>query len=515
MSYYSKICNELDNAATDGIITEEQKYALQKRFDSRRGFLAKITLSQWLAAAGGIFIVLGIILIVAFNWDNLGSLIKIAAFLLIYAAAGLCFIKASAAGKPLLKNIPGMIWFFLPAAGIGLYAQIFQLSGSPLKPYLTWAVLSAPLAIFIEGKAYSRLLSALLFYILFKGSFSDNSAILLVFPEPGTSALVQAGHWAGALALLAAALGINFYKKDLWSAAPAAALVWLSILMFPEHSALFAGSAELGTAAIVSCSLLFIFYKKKFCTDRHDIIHGIINSGFRIWIINLYILSFCHKTSRSSLYYAHNEANTAIGQLLAALLAGLSGWLISRTKFFPENPKADSCIKTIFTASILSPLLPLIFGSPSWTSCAVLANILLLAAGICLLWQGSEYGSKKALNNGMFLIILIAVTRFIDLFSSQLTTGIAFILSGIFFAFMAWWFSRGVKKLAAHGNIKTAAAQLTVPEYATEIKSNNIPEAAAKQKENAPSASAAGKEEPEKESGAEAAGDNQDGGEVK
>ena len=105
MSYYSRICNELENAATDGIITQEQKYALRKRFDSRRGFLSRITLSQWLAAAGGIFIVLGIILIIAFNWANLGSFIKIAAFLLVYAATGLGFIKASAAEKTIIKNI--------------------------------------------------------------------------------------------------------------------------------------------------------------------------------------------------------------------------------------------------------------------------------------------------------------------------------------------------------------------------------------------------------------------------
>lgn len=464
MSYYSRICNELENAATDGIITQEQKYALRKRFDSRRGFLSRITLSQWLAAAGGIFIVLGIILIIAFNWANLGSFIKIAAFLLVYAATGLGFIKASAAEKTIIKNITGMIWFFLPAAGIGLYAQIFQLSGSPLKPYLVWAALSAPLAVFIEGKAYSRMLSVLLFYILFKGSFGETSAIHLFFPDPGTSVLIQTGHWAGALVLLAAALGINFYKKDLWSAAPAAALVWLSVLVFTKHSALFAGSVELATAAAIACSLLFIFYKKRFCTDSRDIISGVINSGLRIWIVILYILSFCYKTSGPSLY-SHYEGTTVAGQILSAALAGLSCWLISRTEFFPENRNADTYLKTIFAVSVLAPLLPLIFGTQSWNSCAILANILLIAAGICLLWQGSEYGSKKALNNGMFLIILMAVTRFIDLFSSQLTTGIAFILSGLFFAFLAWWFSRGVRKLAANGNTPPVISPAAIPAH--------------------------------------------------
>ena len=59
----------------------------------------------------------------------------------------------------------------------------------------------------------------------------------------------------------------------------------------------------------------------------------------------------------------------------------------------------------------------------------------------------------------------MAVTRFIDLFSSQLTTGIAFILSGLFFAFLAWWFSRGVRKLAANGNTPPVISPAAIPAH--------------------------------------------------
>ena len=174
MSYYSKARKDLAAAAAKNIITAEQEAALIRHFEERRGFFSRLTLSQWLGAAGGLFIAIGIILIIAFNWDQLGNFIKIAGYILMLGLAGYGF--ANTENRPAIHAVLGITWFFLPAAGIGLFAQIFQLSGTPVKPYVLWAALSLPLALWGGSRIYSRILCILLFGILFYGTFRQLQA---------------------------------------------------------------------------------------------------------------------------------------------------------------------------------------------------------------------------------------------------------------------------------------------------------------------------------------------------
>ncbi|MCR4820753.1 MAG: DUF2157 domain-containing protein [Elusimicrobiales bacterium] len=453
MSHYTKTCMELDYAAAEGIISPEQAAALKQRFAQKQGFFSKLTLAQWLAAAGGLFIALGIILIIAFNWKYFGDIIKISGFILMLAGIGWGCLKAD--GKPALQTTLGIIWFFMPAAGIGLYAQTFQLSGSPLAPYILWAILVAPLAVFFESRLYSRLLSALLFAILFYGTFSSNTFMSLEMSNWAQLPMLdKTVHWLGALTVLALSLGINFYKKDRWSPPVAAALLWLSMLMIADHSSLRTGSIELNTAAGMACAVIFFVYKKIIAEKAENIITGIINNGFRIWVFFLYTLTMLHGHNYHSYSYYRMQKlqEPGIGPYLALLMLAASIWLAIKIKFIPENQKADNGIKTMLILSIICPLMPMITCAPNWNSCAILSNLLLLGIGIWLLWLGSEYGSRKALNNGMAIIAITAITRFIDIFGSQLTSGMAFIVTGAIFTFLAWWFRRGLKKMSEPAN---------------------------------------------------------------
>ena len=55
-----------------------------------------------------------------------------AGFLLVYATVAIIAIK-TADNKSTINAPAEILWFFLPIIGIGLYAQIFNLSGDPAE----------------------------------------------------------------------------------------------------------------------------------------------------------------------------------------------------------------------------------------------------------------------------------------------------------------------------------------------------------------------------------------------
>ena len=483
MSYYSKVQKDLASAAAKQIITREQQAALEEHFLQNRGFFARLTLVHWLGAAGGVFIALGIILIIAFNWAQLGNFIKIAGYLLMLAGTAWGFVKTE--NRPALHNFLGVIWFILPAAGIGLIAQIFQLSGAPIKPYLAWAILSAPLALWGGSRLYSRMLCVLLFGILFFGTFEKTSVFCLIFNEqaikaagqiadmtsqvPGGQAAADAmksaianaaamrmlGHWTAALALLAAALGINFYKKDHFSMAITAFLIWLIMLLCVPHNALYTDYAEINIAAGIAAAILLALYKMKFCSNDGMGISSLHNNGIRIWALILYAMSFMHGNSHIRGVYRHIPGDDHFPGTLAALaIIAAAAWFTARESIFKENKEASLIMKTVIIASVAVPFIPAIIGSRTFNTAAIAANIILIAAGIAMLYSGSVCGHKKTMNRGMLIIVAVAITRFLDLFKTQLTSGMAFLITGGLFAFLAWWFSRGADKIAEISSAK-------------------------------------------------------------
>ncbi|MGO1121030.1 DUF2157 domain-containing protein [Rhodovibrionaceae bacterium A322] len=134
------------------IISEETANQLQEHARSgdfkHQGWLS---LSNALRGFGSLVALLGIILIIATNWDEFSSLLKISVFIaLLGTTHGLgLFADRKGYGKT------AMSLHFLGAglfmAGIGLMAQIFHLTSESGESYLIWAVMIAPLAFLLRS----------------------------------------------------------------------------------------------------------------------------------------------------------------------------------------------------------------------------------------------------------------------------------------------------------------------------------------------------------------------------
>ena len=150
--------NKLNVWVENKLISKEQQdhiFAFEREHNN--GFLAKTAL-----VVAGLFIGLGICLIVAANWDLLPAFVKIAAdFALFGGMAGGAYYAVQNQ-KPHLKDMFLFLCFLMTGATIGLTAQIFQMSGSWQSFALTWAFLSLP-------------------YVLLSSSFSVGSLWSFVF----------------------------------------------------------------------------------------------------------------------------------------------------------------------------------------------------------------------------------------------------------------------------------------------------------------------------------------------
>ncbi|MCK5358301.1 MAG: DUF2157 domain-containing protein, partial [Elusimicrobiales bacterium] len=111
---------------------------------------------------------------------------------------------------PLINAPAEVLWFFLPIIGIGLYAQIFNLSSDPAKPYLIWAILSLPLAFISERKLLTSLHIILLFGLLFFNNF--NAGNILSLKAANFQENFHLMPWLSSMALITAAFSQFFIK---------------------------------------------------------------------------------------------------------------------------------------------------------------------------------------------------------------------------------------------------------------------------------------------------------------
>src|SRR4051794_33992082 len=135
----------LAGAEAAGIITADQRERILAHAATSGAARSRLHGASWLGIFAGLFVVAGISLLIATNWEDIGPLARIGAFLVVLAAVGEGAIRFR--DRSLGLSVPlEVLWLFLPLLGIGLYGQTFQLSGDPVRPSLVWLVLTMPIA---------------------------------------------------------------------------------------------------------------------------------------------------------------------------------------------------------------------------------------------------------------------------------------------------------------------------------------------------------------------------------
>jgi uncharacterized membrane protein len=408
-----QLVNELDKLVDAGILDKDKaaqirEYYRQQKPDDTNRLLAIF------GVLGSVLVGLGLILIVAHNWDALSRTFKTVLVLLPVllgqlACAYALFYRKDSIGW---KEGSSAFLVFAIGAAMALISQIYQIPGELSSFMLTWALLSLPMVYLLNSSVTSLLyLAGITFYAADLGYWEYPNTtpylywVLLALVIPHYIRLWKSAanlsalyfhHWTIALSLIIV-LGAFSTQSIIFAWVAYFGLFSLFYLLgsnnwFGHEKIRYNGFQLLGASGIITLLLIFSF--RMFWQELFK--EGTFGWGFDLWL--------------------------ALGMVL------LIGFLTFKNglRKFPDDPLS-------YSFWLFLMLLPVAGFSPA--AATVIVNLWILGLGILYLRTGLNQAHLGWLNFGLLLITSLIVSRFFDLNLSFVLRGLLFLAVGIgFFA---------------------------------------------------------------------------------
>jgi len=178
MASFAQQLEQLLRAATaQGLVdggAAERLTALAAAREGERGWLS---LGGVLGRLGAAVTILGVILLIAANWRQIGDGVKITGFLLLLGGAYGAGLWIEWTGRP-YPHFAEALHFLgagLFVGGLALVGQIYHLPANPPRAMLVWLVAIAPLAVLLRSPAISGLgILAAWLWLHFEGADSGS-----------------------------------------------------------------------------------------------------------------------------------------------------------------------------------------------------------------------------------------------------------------------------------------------------------------------------------------------------
>ena len=411
-----------------GVISKETASKIQSYYQQRAD-KSQNRLFIVFGVLGAILVGLGIILIIAHNWDELSKSTKTAmAFLPLLigqVVGGYVIIKRSA--DVAWRESASVFLFFAVGASISLISQIYNIPGNLSSFLLTWMTLCLPVVYLMRSSISSLLVLIGITYFACETSY---------WSYPGDQSY---GYWIIIALLLPHYIhlfkkkpGTNFMIFHNW-------LLPLSIIIC------------LGTVADKTEELMVIAYMSLF--------------GFLYIIGNSPV--FKNKSLRNNTYTLFGSLGTIV--LLLSLsfdwywekLPELEVALLDTPEFYILTfitllafgvliwQKKIQSWNNISRMEITFILFILIFftGYSSSLTPIIMINLLVFALGILTILKGANQNHLGILNYGLLIITALVVCRFFDTNISFVIRGLLFVGVGVGFFMTNYWM---LKKRRAH-----------------------------------------------------------------
>ncbi|MDA7501890.1 DUF2157 domain-containing protein [Chitinophagales bacterium] len=414
--------NDLQELQEAGIINKDTALAIRSYY-SQTGNTTSNRLLLVFGILGALLIGLGVILIVAHNWDNLGRTTKtILAFLPLIIGQIACafFIFKKPDSLP-WKEASGTFLFLAVGACIALISQIYHLPGEMSSFILCWALLCLPIIYVLPSSTASLL------YLLAVSSYAmssswDSSATyspLLYWPllaavapyyyflikNKARSNFTHFHHWAIPLSLI---IGLfTFADSSLYWQSVNSILLFASFYLigslphFENKKIWHHGYTLLGLLGTLRILFTFSFdwLWKDLRRDNFDWYELLSSTEFVASIVLLAITMY--------LLFMRYRAKD---------VAGINLISISFLFFIP-----------VFVLGFYSGVAP------------VFINTWILLIGVTTIWQGAKSDSLAKLNLGLLIITVLIACRFFDTDVSFLIRGLIFLSIGIGFFGANYW----------------------------------------------------------------------------
>ena len=409
----NNVINELPALLYANVITEETAQKIKEHY-SKNTEESQNKLFMIFGILGAILSGLGIILILAHNWDDLSNTTKsILSFLPLLIGQFFCgYTILKKSKNPIWRESSSVFLFFGIGASISLIAQVYNISGDLNSFLLTWMLLSLPLVYLLRTSIVSLLYiigityyccnsnyftypkeQTYLFWFLFSGITPHYYQLLTTKPQ---SNFTLFHHWFVAISLMISLGSIGDGNEK---------------LLYSSYMCLFAIFYFIGRNSF------FENQKLKFNSYR------IIGKLGTLIILFIYTFkSFWKYFHKNKLH--ETSLLTSPEFILASILT-----LIAALLFYKKNNQTNfknfSLIEIIFLVNI-----PLLFMGEF---AAIIANGIVLAIGVLEIKRGNQLNNLRILNFGLLIITTLISCRFFDTDFSFIVRGFLFISLGLGF----------------------------------------------------------------------------------
>lgn len=372
---------------------------------------------------GAFLVGLGIILIIAHNWDNLNRPTKVFfAFLPLVLSQGLAVYTW-------LKKYDATVWresaavllFFSIGACLSMVSQIYHIPGA-LDTYLfTWMALALPIVYVLQSRVVSlAVLIGITWFAAHGFGRIDQMEIsphfywlvlftlvpfyfTLVTKHPKSN-FTNFHHWVIPLSV-AIGFGLMFHDHPQWMVLGYAVLFGVFYLLGIQSQLSRTPVLANGWRIYGALGSLILLLILTFDGVWHELIKGSGKSGF--WFSSEMVIS-------------------------------LVLFVLSIALFFVSRKRKESGLQSPFSYLFLV-VSGMFFLGLFIPYMHVAMNIVMLAAGIRTIQYGAQENHLGILNLGLLMISALIIARFFDTDMSFVVRGLVFVVVGVGFFMVNYW----------------------------------------------------------------------------
>ena len=408
----SKLIKELPELVRNDIISDEMSKNIQKYYEGKQAVTPN-KLFVVFGVLGAALIGIGILLILAHNWDDFSRSIKTIIAFVPLVIGQLCvgYALLKKKGKT-WKETSGTFLFFGIGISMALVSQVYNIPGDFGAYLLTWVVLSLPLVYLLKSNSLALLHVVFLTYYSCEygyGFGGHNPSPWMYFPlvlavlpfyfnllkQDATKNMVAILHW---IIPLSSVIVLGAFIKTEWEFLP---LIY--IILF-------------GLIYNIGCSSIL---KQERLRRNGYLVLGSLGT-----VVLLLIMSFRDLWKELSFEVLIDTQEFYVAAALFVM--AISAMLFSNNRSKKEQ---SNLFKYVFIA--FATLFFVGITSPGIATIGV--NILVFALGIIAIKKGADNQHFGILNYGLLIVTSLIICRFFDTDLSFVIRGLLFVVIGVGF----------------------------------------------------------------------------------
>ena len=433
--------NELPDLVEKNVITEETSSKIKEYYGVYHSKAQSFNIVFIISAIlGALLIGLGIILLFAYNWDELSRTSRTILSFLPLVIAQIVYTYAVYKKENSIGWIEGASGFLMLMIGssIALISQTYNLGGTMEQFLFTWMILSIPLlylrnatfplVLYLVGITWRYLLAYDWYY-----SSHDHGNKLMEF-------------WLLALAVVPN-MFINIKPSSYTIRANITAWTF-SLAAFFSCYRFIGFSGGLPYLFYLTCLFTLLYIVGKFSFDQTN---SIWKKPFQfIGILGIFIISISGTYSEvwedyGRGYFLWDTGHTVKDHFMDYLISILMSLVIVAGILYCKKKKKQlNLFPALFPALIGAGAM--LTSNDNAMAAAIFCDIFIFAYGVYYIYQGVELGRFSLVNAGMFFVTFLIAIRFLSSDVSFVIKGIVFIVIGFGFLGVNYWLSKRLKR---------------------------------------------------------------------